>query len=251
MGLLAAKAAEQRSKYIVDKYHYGIECSTCSYDYEYYAKLDFISDCEDVCTDDVESLSIDSTLDCSGRTPVFIEIPDCVPATKIQDCNQVFITREIQAPETNTFLYSTVVTVGDSVRLEFDSVTVNAVSYLNLTRYVDITPDTVTTETVGSITYVTNIVTFLNSLNLPGITFSPGTTNRTMRVQYPSGTTFEISGVANGDLDETSHGATINQDGLVDLQLTVGAGVVTPPIGGSIGDQWQAGYTQISSETLC
>lgn len=251
MGLLSVKAAEQRSRYIVDKYHYGIQCGTCSYDYEYYAKLDFVSDCFDVCSDDVTVTTLDSTVDCSGRTPVWVPIPDCVPAAEILDCNTAYLTREIQAPETNTFLYSTVVVGGFSVRLEFDGVTVNGVSYLAGTRYVDITPSSVTTEVIGSITYVTNIVTFLNSLLLPGIVFYPGTSNRTMRIRYPSGTTFEISGVANADLDEGAHGATITQDGLIDLQLAPAGGLSTPPLGGSVGDQWQAGYTLIASETLC
>lgn len=251
MGLLAVKAAEQRSRYIVDKYHYGIQCSTCSYDYEYYAKLDFVSDCFDVCSDDVSVTSLDTTLDCTGTTPVFIPIPDCEPAVEILDCNTTYITREIQAPETNTFLYSTVVTGDLSVRLEFDGVTVNGVTYLAGTRYLDITPSNVTTTTVGSITYVTNVITFLNSLLLPGIVFYPGTTNRTMRVRYPSSTTFNISGVANADLDEGTHGATITQDGLVNLQLVPAGATLTSPFGGSTDDQWQTGYVQVSSMSLC
>ena len=251
MGLLSVKAAEQRSRYIVDKYHYGIQCGTCNYDYEYYAKLDFVSDCFDVCSDDVIVTTLDSTVDCSGRTPVWVPIPDCVPAAEILDCNTVYITRELQAPETNTFLYSTVVVGGFSVRLEFDGVTVNGVSYLAGTRYLDITSSNVTTQVIGSITYVTNIIAFLNSLLLPGIVFYSGTTNRTMRVRYPQGTTFNISGVPNADLDEPAHGATITQDGIVDLELTSGGGVLTPPFAGSIDDQWQAGYTLIASETLC
>lgn len=74
MASLIAKAAEERSKWIVDKYHYGVNCNTCKYEWKKYAILDFVSLCFDVCTENVEVTSPDYTLDCSGNAPVYINI---------------------------------------------------------------------------------------------------------------------------------------------------------------------------------
>jgi len=58
MNLLAVKAAQDRAKYIVDKYHYGIECNQCKYDYTNPAMDDFISQCYDICSTDLNSTLI-------------------------------------------------------------------------------------------------------------------------------------------------------------------------------------------------
>lgn len=250
MGLLAAKAAEQRSKYIVDKYHYGVECNTCSYDYEYYAKLDFVSDCFDVCSDDVTVTSLDSTLDCSGRTPTLVVVPPCEPAWEILDCNRIYTTREMQSFEINSWLYMETQVNENSVRMEFVSAIVNGVEYLSGTRYIDLTPDSTIVESHGSVEYIMNIVNFLNSLLLPGITFYPGS-DTTMKVKFPEDTTWQITADANAGLDEASHGAKISQTGLVDLQLAPAAVRSTAPFGGSVSLYWEVGYSTISRESLC
>ena len=250
MGLLAVKAAEELSKYIVDKYHYGIDCNTCKYKYAYYARLDFISDCEDVC-EEVTVTTYDTTLDCSGRSPVFVASSICTPATEILDCNQDYVILEMQAFEDNAYLYSEVVTSGNPARFEFTGAVVNSVSYLSGTRYVDVTPANVETQVIGSVTYIMNIINFLNSLNLPNMVFYPGTTGRTMKVRFPSTTTWQISSVSNSDLVAEPHGAQINQTGLINLETVTGGGYSAPPYAGSTGDSWQAGYNTIFSGSLC
>lgn len=249
MSLLAVKAAEELSKYIVDKYHYGIECNTCQYKYAYYSRLDFVSDCFDVCSDDVTVTSLDTTLDCSGLAPVFIEIPGCVPASEILDCNQTYVIREMQAFEENAYL-STIIAGAGTLVFEFDSAIVNGVEYLTGTRKFNLTESNITKETIGVLEYVTNIITFLNSLNLPNITFSPGTTRRTMKVRFPLTYTWQVTSVANNDTTEWTHGVRINQDGIVSLDL-FGAGYVVPPYGGSAGLNFKAGYDTLFTGSLC
>lgn len=250
MGLLAVKAAEQRSKYIVDKYHYGVECGTCTYDYEYYTKLDFVSDCYDVCSDNVSVSTYDTSLDCSGRSPVFVEEVPCTAAVGILDCNTPYVIREMQAFEDNAYLYSEVVTNGFPLIFEFDSAIVNGVEYLSGTRKFNLDSGTITTQTIGSLTYITNIITFLNSLHLPNITFYPGTTKRTMKVRFPASYSWQIRSVANNDTTEWTHGAVIDQDGLSTLDQ-FGGGYTSPPFGGSVGVNFIAGYATLFTGNLC
>lgn len=250
MGLLAVKAAEQLSKYIVDKYHYGIECKTCSYDYGYYMTMDFVSDCIDVCTDDVTVTSPDVTIDCSGAVPSFIASTRCTPQGQILPCDVVYETREMQSFEINSYLYLEVVTNMNSVLFEFNSATVNGVSYLAATRYFSITPDNIVIQNVSGTNYIMNIINFLNSLQLPGFVFLPGNSGRTMRVIFPQGTTWSITSTANSS-GEIVHGAVINQNGLSTLQLAVAAAYNAPPFGGSTGLAWQAGYELLKAEKYC
>lgn len=249
MSLLAVKAAIELSKYIVDKYHYGIDCNTCSYKYAYYARMDFVSDCYDVCVDDITVPTVDTTLDCSAGAPTFVEPAICTPATEILDCNQEYVIREMQAFEENSYLYTTVL-AGYPLIFEFNSAIVNGTEYLSGTRKFNLDTGTITTESVGSLTYVTNIITFLNSLNLPDITFYPGTTNRTMKVRFPSSYTWQITSAANNDTAEWTHGVRINQNGLVSLDQ-FGLGYIAPPYGGSTALNFQLGYATLFTGNLC
>lgn len=251
MSLLAVKAAEELSKYIVDKYHYGIECNTCQYKYAYYSRLDFISDCFDVCEDGFTVTTYDTTIDCTGNSPVFVAGSPCQPSGKIIDCNQEYVTREMQAFEVNSYMYTQIVTLGGSLRFNFVSAVVNSTSYLSGSRFLDITPSNITTEAIGSLTYITNLVDYLNSFNLPDITFSPGSSGRTMRVTFPASTTWEITANANGSLEDVTHGAKINQEGLVNVQFAAAGSRLSPPYAGSINDNWKAGYNTVFSGYLC
>jgi len=250
MSLLAVKAAEELNRYIVDKYHYGIECNTCQYKYEYYSRLDLVSDCYSVCADDVTVTTHDVTIDCSGATPTFVSTVPCTPQAKILPCDVVYETREMQAFEINSYLYLEVVTNLNSVLFEFNSATVNGVSYLAATRYFSITPDNIVIQNVSGTSYIMNIINFLNSLQLPGFTFLPGNSGRTMRVIFPQGTTWSITSTANAS-GELVHGAIINQNGLSTLQLAVAAAYNAPPFGGSTALAWQAGYELLKAEKYC
>lgn len=251
MSLLAVKAAEELSKYIVDKYHYGIECNTCQYKYAYYARLDFMSDCFDVCDSDVTVTTYDTTIDCTGNSPVFVAGSPCQPTGKIIDCNEQYVIREMQAFEINSYLYSSIVTFEGELRFNFVSAVVNGTSYLSGLRTLDLNEDNMIIEPIGSLQYIRNIVDFLNSLELPNITFSPGSTGRTMRVTFPINTTWEIQADANSSLDDVTHGAKINQDGLVNVQFAAASSRTTPPYAGSIADYWKSGYNTVFSGYLC
>jgi len=91
MNLLAVKAAEERAKYIVDKYHYGIDCNACKYDYSEYAIKDFISQCFSICTTDEDVLSVIDTvvvpieLDCTPTVPVEVVPTVCSPSITITE----------------------------------------------------------------------------------------------------------------------------------------------------------------------
>lgn len=250
MSLLAVKAAEELSRYIVDKYHYGIECNTCQYKYEYYSRLDLVSDCYSVCADDVTVTTHDVTIDCSGATPTFVSTVPCTPQAKILPCDVVYETREMQAFEINSYLYLEVVTSNNSVLFEFNSAVVNGTSYLGATRYFAITPDNVETQNVSGVNYIMNIINFLNSLQLPEFTFMPGASGRTMKVQFPQGTTWSVTSTANSS-GELVHGATINQNGLSTLQLAVAGSYASPPYAGSVADAWVAGYEILKAEKFC
>ena len=135
--------------------------------------------------------------------------------------------------------------------MNFVSAVVNGTEYLQGTRYLDITPSNVVIEPIGSLNYIRNIVDYLNSFNLPNITFAPGSTERTMRVTYPSTTTWEITADANNSLDDVTHGAKINQNGLVNVQFAEAGARTTPTYAGSIADYWYGGYTTVWTGYLC
>lgn len=252
MSCLIAKAVEQRNKYIVDVYHYGIKCKSCSYDYNYWAMLDFVENLCNTVDVDVPAYSVpsvDTTVDCSGSEATEVTTTACVPPTII-DCNQEFVSVEMQAFESGTYLYSTVVTNGQPLVFEFNSAIVNGTEYLNGTRKFNVDSGTYTLQSVAGVNYITNIITFLNSLGLPGFKFFPGSSQRTMIVRYPKGDTWQIDSVANNSTGFQVHGVKIDQDGLVSLDLT-GAGYVVPPYAGSTGDNFKAGKSTLKSGYLC
>lgn len=88
MNLFAVKAAQERARYIIDKYHYGINCNSCKYDYEKYAVLDFVNQCFDVCEsiDDITSSIISTTIiDCTPVIPTEIPIVLYTPSITVEE----------------------------------------------------------------------------------------------------------------------------------------------------------------------
>ena len=87
MNLFAVKALEDRAKYIVDVYHYGVNCNACKYEYLKYAQLDFINQCFDVCETVTPTSVIDTAIvtNCTPVIPVEIETPSCTPSITVEE----------------------------------------------------------------------------------------------------------------------------------------------------------------------
>lgn len=88
MNSIAVKASIDRAKYIVDKYHYGIECNSCKYDYEEYAILDFVDQCFDVCesVDEITNSIVSTTItNCTPVIPTEIPMPVCTPSITVEE----------------------------------------------------------------------------------------------------------------------------------------------------------------------
>jgi len=251
---LAVKAAELRANYINDVIYYGIGCNTCDYNYSYYAMQDFLTDCyTDVCVDIPELETTVAAINCTPVANYEVESVPCVPAVEIIDCSQQYITQDTQALENNSFLYNDIVNLGNSIRFTFSEVVVNGVNYLNADRSVDITPDNVNVENIGGVLYVTNLVDFLNSLELPQMEFEPGLTHRTMKVKYPVGQTWQITTKANSDLDNLVAGVKVNQDGFVSIQISVGGvySLFASVSGSSYEDNFNLNVDTIETGYLC
>ena len=231
MNSLAVKAAEKRAAYIIDKYQYGIECNTCNYNYKYYAMQSFISECFDVC-ENPSVTTYNKTLDCSS-TIEFIPYSECVSAIQILDCNQSYVTQETVSLEINSYLYYNVITLSGELYIEFSSIVVNGIEYLSGVRKIKLDSDTLITETIGSTTnYIMNIINELNSFNLPGFVFYPADGNK-MKIQYPTGTTWQIQTSANGDGSELTFGIRLTKTGVTGLQTSVGGAYSVGPYTGS------------------
>lgn len=249
MASLIVKAAEERSKYIVDVYHYGIKCNKCTYDYEYYAMKDFVSLCYDVdCGDSFTTTSVDKTVNCTSLVELIPEV-ECVPAARVIDCNQSYTTARTMALEINFYLYNTVVTLGGRLYFTFSSLIVNGVEYLDGPRTFTLHNENVTTKVIEGTTVITNLITWLNSFNLPDITFYVDKANR-MKVRYPTGTTFQISTACNTSGDDITYGLRITQAGVTGLEITLGGGYIAPPYKGS-GAVWNTVTETLSVEYLC
>lgn len=243
MNSLAVKAAEKRAAYIIDKYHYGIECNTCNYNYKYYTMQSFISECFDVC-ENPSVTTHDITLDCSSSIEA-IPYDDCVSATQILDCNQSYLTQETISLEINSYLYNTIITLSGELYITFSSIIINGVEYLNGTRTIRLNENTVNIQNVGSTTYyITNIVDTLNSFNLPGFKFMYSSGDK-MKIEYPSGTTWQITTTANNNGSDITYGIRLTQSGTTGVQTVVAGAYSAPPY---IGSSAVWAFTPINSQ---
>lgn len=248
MNSLAVKAAEKRAAYITDKYEYGIDCNTCNYNYKHYVMQSFISECFDVCETPTVT-TYNKTLDCTSEIQ-FIAYEECIPAMQILDCNQSYVTQETLSLEIGSYLYYNAITLSGELYIEFSSMIVNGVEYLSGTKKIKIDADTIITKTVGSTTnYVMNIINALNSFNLPGFTFYAASGDR-MKIQYPSGTTWQLQTSANTDGSDVTYGLRLNQTGVIGLQTTVGGLYAAGPYAGS-GTVWNFTPVTSASYYLC
>jgi hypothetical protein len=251
MNSLAVKAAQERAKYIQDKYLYGITCNSCKYEFKKFALDDFISQCFSICIEDVETITNDSTIDCTLRNPTEVIPIDCIPAVEIVDCNQLYKTMYTQSFENVSFIYNEVMIAGEEIRLEFTSAVVNGVNYLNSSKFLDINAENIKTENVGDFIYTKNIVEFLNNLNLPQLYFDVGKDRRTMLVRFPVNYTWQIETTANDDIGPVTHGVKINQDGIVEFQLIKAFGYSSPPFSGSVDINFNTDTEILSIDNLC
>lgn len=248
MNLLAVKAAEERGKYIRDKYHYGINCKLCKYDYKNYALQDFVNQCIDVC-DSPSVESFNSTLDCSGRIPTLVtSSQSCSTTPRILPC-KTFVKKQMVNFEVNSYLIYTVNVLDIPLYFEFNSIVVNGFNYLNASRIFELNQDNINITTIGGTSVVTNIATWLNSFNIPEFTFYSGVAD-TIIVEYPQGYTWQIDSTANNGVGELTFGVKLNQDGLVSVQFGVGGPYSAGPFGGS-GDVWNTPTTTLSTKKLC
>jgi hypothetical protein len=93
MNLLAVKAAQDRARWIKDKYHYGVECNHCKYDYLEPAIDDFVSQCFDICTKDIVLTLPGFTTpgqttvitDCTVPLPEDVTVSVCTPSIQITE----------------------------------------------------------------------------------------------------------------------------------------------------------------------
>ena len=134
MNLIAVKAAELRAKYIVDKYHYGIECNKCNYDYTEAAMQDFISQCFSICetidgitftgsgdniTAEGDTSSIDTgNVDCT-ITVMEQPIPPCTKPT-ITNCKGL-ITIEVNNVELDDYIINETEVNGNTLTIKYSA----------------------------------------------------------------------------------------------------------------------------------
>lgn len=224
MNSLAVKASEERGKYIRDKYHYGITCKTCQYDYKKYAMLDFINQCVDVC-EEVEVESFDSTLNCSGGIPTLVSSTSNCNAEEIPVlfCGKNYVKKKMVGFEINSWMINIVSVLKEALYFEFDRIVVNGITYLDSSRIFELNFNNIETQNIGGTNVVLNIVDWLNSFNIPEFTFYPSDTNYII-VEYPQGYTWEIRSKVNNLGYEATYGVSLNQDGFNGVQ-TVAAGV--------------------------
>lgn len=247
MGLLSVKTAEERSKYIVDVYHYGIKCNQCQYDYEYYAMQDFISLCYTTTCNTPTVTNLDGEISCDSSIE-YIPEAVCVPPERIIDCNVEYKTIKSVTIEDNTYI-TTRLAAGDILYFTISSLIVNGVEYLDLERTFQLSADNVTTQVIDGATVITNWINWLNSFNLPDIVFYPSGTNR-MLIRFPVGTTFQITTKYNNSGDDVVYGAKISDSAIVGVQLTSGGVYSSPPIGGS-GSMWDVEIETVDQGYLC
>jgi len=255
MNLIAVKAAELRAKYIADKYHYGIECNKCNYDYEKAAMQDFISQCYSVCvtidgvkfegtansvtSDEVvtESVSLDCSIIITEQS-----IPPCTAPT-ITNCKGN-ITIEVNNVELDDYI----TTQAASNTLAID------IAHLKLNgEYVLLDPEPLIINSLNldtnSFGLFTNFVTYINSLQ-DKVTFEVSNTKNRIRITYPEGSTLELKTNYSTLFSADTKGVIITHNGLQAVKETNTALYTKLWLDSGFAD-WTPSYELINTQSLC
>lgn len=241
MNCLIAQAAKFRATYIQDKDYYGIECNNCT-QYLNFLNCYFLKQCES------------SGCNCSSETTLEYQIiTDCadISATEITtNCSDIvvnesgnYISCTMSGLEIMDYLLFEVNTLDHNAMLRVSSFIVNSVEQINATRIYTITPDNISTSILEGKTFIDNIYSFLNSLEIPNFYFekaigisSAGKVMQGMRVTYPQGFTWQLTTLASGTPPTgfaRIDGYIISQNGL--QSYTIDNAVFNPPAtGGSL-----------------
>jgi hypothetical protein len=246
MSWRAVLAANNLAEYIINKEHYGIECNICTA-YRDYMKDHFLAECnpELVCNklynsndtftlvNGIPTVTSDTTIDCSQvNIDEIIEIANCT-GINIIDCDEGTYKRSFYSPLLENSFYNDIIgeDPAKSVGITLDSFVVDGIEQIDnspANLYID--TDNIQTTTIGGVTYVTNIISWLNSLNIDKLTFEAGVltiagiTYNGMYVTYPENTTWEIETSSNNIGTEESVGVNLDQDGLIALETKQGLG---------------------------
>jgi len=257
MNLIAVKAAELRAKYIADKYHYGIECNKCNYDYEKAAMQDFISQCYSVCitidgvkfegtTDSVTSdeTSIESTsIDCS----IIIteqSIPACTAPT-ITNCKGD-ITIEVNNVELDDYIVTETLSNGNTLVFDIAHLKLNGEYILLNPEPLIISPLTIVTNSYG---LFTNFVAYINSLQ-DAVVFEVSDTKNRIRITYPEGSTLELKTNYSTAFTADTKGVIITHNGLQAVKETNTSLYTELWLQPGFAD-WTPSYELINTQSLC
>lgn len=215
------------------KYHKSLRFETCEPSanlndllYEYFAKICAGEECE--CQDPSEETG--TLQDCS-ITVSDVEVNRC--DIVIYDPG-LYINVSMSTIEQISYLLSTVNINDESLVIQISEFNIDGNNVLPATIDYLLTPDNISTITYKDLEHVTNIIDFLNSLNIPNFYFSidVGWYNnqyfQIMRVQYPKDLSWSIRTLANDLGDNHIDGLLIDNNGLNEVQITTGGAWVSP-----------------------
>lgn len=257
MNLIAVKAAELRAKYIVDKYHYGVNCNKCNYDYIEAAMQDFISQCYNVCVtiDDVKfegvgtNVTSDSPVDDSVSVDCSIiiaeqSIPACTAPT-ITNCKGN-ITIEVNNVELDDYVVTETET--NTNTLAFD------IHYLKLDgEYIVLNPEPliISSATIDKNNYglFTNFVTYINTLQ-DKVVFEVAQTKNRIRITYPEGSRLELKTNYSTLFSADTKGVIITHNGLQAVKET-NTSLYTKLWLNPTYVAWTPAYQLINTQSLC
>lgn len=232
----AVKAANLRSKYIVDKYHYGISCNKCSNSYKEDIIKDFRSFCyTDICSDSdslTEYLNNNVTDNFTSNCNTTItEIEDsviCNNIVTITDCNALYSGCTMNNFEDNATIYDKVITDEETIYFTLSSIIIGSKTHLSTDTLIEINPDNIVTKKINGNNFIMNIINYINNLKINGFILYPYFVSKDkITIETDSSINFTITTKANSDGDSLTRGVILTQDGLQSVQLTVG-GTYTP-----------------------
>lgn len=243
-------AASKRAAYIRDKYHFGVECNTCDYNYTEPAILDFVSQCFDVCEATTSTPSGVQVTTCNTTVSQLAE-PPCLAPT-VTNCLS-FVTIEVNNLELDGYITNSVNVFSEFITIYLNYIKVNGEFVFRETldsanKFITITNLTIDENDFGQFRAHINRMNSVQNI----LQFSVGSTLNTMRIRYPAGSTFEIKTSHNDFFDENAHGVIITHNGLQGLQITTGGPYFdTAQFTTDSLEPWQRRYQVVNQETVC
>ena len=223
-----SKAASNYFTYFINR-KYGI-CKTDAFTEPLYLYFKSLCDGEECdCCDDDSDTSV--TVDCGVSVSDTTNSNPC--SISVVDTGQ-YAEYTLSGLEIGSYLLQNLEVLDNELEIIISEFYVNGTNYIPVDLSLRLTPENLVSQTYNSLDHVVNLVTFLNGLHIPNFYFTidtgvkNGETLQVMRVRHPKNDTWSLKTKANDNGDEHIFGVSLNNTGLLGVQVNSGGSYLTP-----------------------